>query len=215
MKRIFITLLGMSLLAGLQAKQWQQSAAPDAPANDLRPLEIGEELPAADMKMKNVSGKEISFNEVKKEKKGLLVMFSCNTCPYVIKSRARTKEMTAFASQNNIGVIIINSNEAQREEQDSYEAMRQYAKEQKYNVPYVMDEGSQMANLFGATRTPEVFLFDAENKLVYHGAMEDNPSSPKESKELYLKNAIERMSAGEMPEPSFTKSVGCTIKRKE
>ncbi len=201
MKKIFATLIGISLTAAVCAQ-------------DIRPLEIGSSLPAADVLMSDVMGKEVNFEEVKKEN-GLLVMFSCNTCPYVIKAQQRTKDIIAFAEKQNIGMIIINSNEAQREEQDSREAMINYAKAQKYTVPYVVDEGAQIADIFGATRTPEVFLFNSDGVLMYHGAMEDNPASPKESKEFFLKNAIEKMLSGQKPDPAFTKSVGCSIKRPE
>ena len=202
MKKLFSTLLGISLLSV-------------AYAQDITPLEIGSNMPASDIMMKDVNGKEVSVKGARKDN-GLLVMFSCNTCPYVVKSQERTKEMLAFAQKNKIGVIIINSNEAQREEADSYEAMRQYATEHGYDdVPYVLDEGSQVADKFGATRTPEVFLFNPEGELMYHGAMEDNPSSPKESKEFYLKNAMYKMVSGEKPDPSETKSIGCSIKRKK
>ena len=201
MKKLFSTLLGISLLSV-------------AYAQDITPLEIGSNMPASDIMMKDVNGKEVSVKGARKDN-GLLVMFSCNTCPYVVKSQERTKEMLAFAQKNKIGVIIINSNEAQREEADSYDAMRNYAKEQRYNTPYVVDENSKVADLFGATRTPEVFLFNPKGELMYHGAMEDNPSSPKESKEFYLKNAMYKMVSGEKPDPSETKSIGCTIKRKK
>ena len=202
MKKLFSTLLGISLLSV-------------AYAQDIKPLEIGSKMPASEVIMKDVNGKEISLEKVKKDK-GLLVMFSCNTCPYVVKSQARTKEIIGYAAKSNIGIVIINSNEAQREEADSYEAMRQYATEHGYDdVPYVLDEGSQVADKFGATRTPEVFLFNPEGELMYHGAMEDNPSSPKESKEFYLKNAMYKMVSGEKPDPSETKSIGCSIKRKK
>jgi hypothetical protein len=110
-------------------------------------------------------------------------------------------------------MVILNSNQAYREKDDSYSAMKAYGKEQGYTVPYVLDEGSTLADAFGATRTPEVFLFDKNGKLVYKGAMEDNPSSPAESKEMYLKDAIMKMQSGLAPDPSTTKSVGCSIKR--
>src|SRR5215212_4114999 len=76
-------------------------------------LPIGSEMPKADVKMKDISGKEISLQDAKK-KNGLLVMFSCNTCPYVIKNQERTKEICKYALENNVGVILVNSNEAQR-----------------------------------------------------------------------------------------------------
>src|SRR5215208_1382450 len=96
------------------------------PVND---LPIGADMPKSDVKMKDVTGKEVSLKDATK-KNGLLVMFSCNTCPYVIKNQQRTKEICKFALENNIGVILINSNEAQRGDDDSFEAMKQYAKNQ-------------------------------------------------------------------------------------
>jgi len=201
MKKIITLLAAVSM----SAAAWAQ---------DIASLEIGSDLPERSLKMKAVQGKEVSIEEVMK-KNGVMVMFSCNTCPFVVKSQKRTKEMLEYAEKNNIGVIIINSNEAQRNETDSYDAMKTYAAKQDYKAPYVVDENSKMANLFGATRTPEVFLFNADGILMYHGAMEDNPASPSESKEFYLKDAITKMVNGEKPEPAFTKSIGCTIKRKE
>ena len=91
--------------------------------------------------------------------------------------------------------------------------MARYAKEQDYKAPYVVDAGSKLADAFGATRTPEVFLFDGNGTLMYKGAMEDNPASPSESTQIFLKDAIEQVSIGIMPDPGSTKSIGCGIKR--
>lgn len=175
-------------------------------------LEINAAIPMGDVAMKSTNKNEVTLNNAKTHN-GLLVMFSCNTCPYVIKSQARTKEVMAYAKQKGIGMVIVNSNEAQRDEEDSYNAMVKYAKAQGYNVPYVLDEKSKLADAFGATRTPEVYLFDGNGKLMYKGAMEDNPANPAESKEMFLKNAIDKMTMGIMPDPGSTRSVGCSIKR--
>ncbi len=175
-------------------------------------LEIGKEIPMAGMKMTTADGKTISLEDSKMEN-GLLVMFSCNTCPYVVKSEQRTQEIMRFAKTHEIGMVILNSNEDYRDEQDSPSAMRNYAKKQGYNVPYLMDEKSTVADAFGATRTPEVFLFNSKGILVYKGAMEDNPTNPAESKSLFLKAAMENMIAGKEINPTATKSIGCSIKR--
>lgn len=180
--------------------------------NNIKSIEIGSEIPMASTAMKSTDGKTITLDKAKTTN-GLLVMFSCNTCPYVIKSEARTKEMMEYAKSKNIGMVIINSNEAKRGDEDSDKAMAKYAKKMGYKVPYVIDEKSAVADAFGATRTPEVFLFDGNGKLMYKGAMEDNPTTPNESKELYLKAAIDKMMAGQVPDPASTKSIGCTIKR--
>ncbi len=175
-------------------------------------LEIGSDVPMAKTKMESANGDAVTMDMVKRQN-GLLVMFSCNTCPYVIKSQARTIEMMDYAKANDIGMIIINSNEARRKDDDSYKKMRKYAKEQGYTVPYVVDKNSFVADAFGATRTPEVFLFDKNGKLVYKGAMEDRPASPNESEEMFLKDAIDNMVSGNVIDPNHTKSIGCTIKR--
>lgn len=180
--------------------------------NNIKSIEIGSEIPMANQAMKSADGKTITLEKAKTNE-GLLVMFSCNTCPYVIKSEARTKEMMAYATEKKIGMVIINSNEAKRSEEDSDKEMAKYAKKMGYKVPYVVDEKSAVADAFGATRTPEVFLFDGNGKLMYKGAMEDNPSSPAESKNMFLKDAIDKITMGQVPDPNSTKSIGCTIKR--
>ena len=95
-------------------------------------LPIGSTLPKATVPMKDISGKEVTLKDAKKAN-GLLVMFSCNTCPYVIKNQQRTKEIAVFTEKNNIGIILVNSNEAQRGDDDSFEAMKQYAKQQGFS----------------------------------------------------------------------------------
>jgi peroxiredoxin len=174
-------------------------------------LAIGSEIPMATQKMRSTDGKEVSLKGANKN--GLIVMFSCNTCPYVIKSQERTKEVMAFAKEKGVGMVILNSNQGRRDKDDSFEEMKKYAKEQGYTVPYLVDEKSMLADAFGANRTPEIFLFDKAGKLVYKGAMEDSPATPERSKEMYLKDAILKMQAGLAPEPAVTKSIGCSIKR--
>jgi thioredoxin-related protein len=176
------------------------------------PIEIGSSIPLSSVKLKDVSGKEVSIEAAKKAN-GVLVMFSCNTCPYVIKNQARTKSIAEYALQNNVGVILVNSNEATRKDDDSFEEMQAYAKEQGYKWYYAVDKNSQLADAFGATRTPEVFLFSKEGKLVYKGAIDDNPSEPGNVKREHLKFAIEEQSKGKDISVKSSRSVGCTIKR--
>ena len=175
-------------------------------------LPIGSEMPKADVKMKDISGKEISLQDAKK-KNGLLVMFSCNTCPYVIKNQERTKEICKYATDNNIGVVLVNSNEAQRGSDDSYTAMKEYAQSQGYKWYYVVDQNSSLADAFGANRTPENFLFDKNGKLVYHGAIDDNPTDASSVSRKHLKEAIGEMVNGKDIAVKTSRSVGCSIKR--
>lgn len=176
-------------------------------------LEVGARLPKADIKMKDVSGKEVSLNDAKKTN-GLLVMFSCNTCPYVARNQARTREICQYALKNNIGVILINSNEAERNGGDSYEAMQRYAKGQSYSWYYVVDKNNAVADAFSADRTPECYLFDKNAVLVYKGAIDDNPGNEAGVKQQYLLNAINAAVAGKKVDITSTASVGCGIKRK-
>ena len=177
------------------------------------PLQIGSPMPKPDLKLKDISGKEIAMKEAKKEK-GLLVMFSCNTCPYVIKNQQRTIAISEYALKMNVGVIILNSNEALRADEDSYDAMKDYAKTQNYKWNYVVDKNNEVADAFGANRTPECFLFDNNLKLVYHGAIDDNPSNADAVVKEHLKNAIDELKAGKDITVKESRSVGCTIKRK-
>jgi thioredoxin-related protein len=175
-------------------------------------LAIGSPLPKTDVKLIDVSGKEISLGEAKKEN-GLLVMFTCNTCPYVIRNQSRTKEVCQFAGDKNIGVILLNSNEGDRDNGNSLADMESYARQQGYNWYYALDKGSQLADAFGASRTPECFLFDKNGKLVYHGAIDDSPGNSSTVKRQHLKEAIGEMLAGKDISVKETRSVGCSIKK--
>ena len=176
------------------------------------PLPIGANMPNPDLKMKDVSGKEISLNSAKK-KNGLLVMFSCNTCPYVIKNQSRTIEVSKHAFANDIGLAILNPNEAYRGNEDSFEAMKEYAAGQKYEWFYLVDQNHVMADAFGANRTPECFLFDKDGKLVYHGAIDDNPNDASAVNRKHLTEAINELKSGKEIAVKESRSVGCTIKR--
>lgn len=201
MKKTFLSLV---LLAGSIAAFAQ---------NNIESIGLGSHIPLADRKMKSVGKESMVALKQSTTKNGLLVMFSCNTCPYVIKAEVRTSEMMKYVAEKGIGMVIVNSNEAYRAKEDAPDEMAKYAKAQRYTVPYIIDENSVLADAFGATRTPEVFLFDGGGKLVYKGAMEDNPSSPAESTQMYLKSAIDNMLSGDTIDPNSTKSIGCSIKR--
>jgi peroxiredoxin len=176
-------------------------------------LAIGNDLPKADVTLKDVSGSDITLKSAMKPK-GLLVMFTCNTCPYVVKNQARTKEICSYAQANGLGVVLLNSNEAQRTSDDSFAEMQAYAKAQGYAWYYAMDPSSQIADAFGANRTPECYLFDKDGKLEYHGAIDDSPSDASAVKRNHLKVAIEEMNGGKDISVKTSRSVGCSIKRK-
>jgi thioredoxin-related protein len=179
----------------------------------LEPLPIGSSLPNPEYKMKDIHGKEVSLKDAM-NKNGLLVMFSCNTCPVVKGYQTRINETSVYAMDKNIGVILLNPNEAYRNNGDSFEDMKAYADKNKFSWYYVLDENSKMADIFGANRTPECFLFDKDGKLVYHGAIDDNSGNPQGVTRKHLTIAIDEMLSGKEISMKQTRSVGCTIKRK-
>ena len=175
-------------------------------------LPIGAAIPKADTRIKDVSGKDLSLQQVKQEN-GLLVMFSCNTCPYVIMNQSRTKEVCGYAGNRRIGVILLNANQGDREGSNSLSEMQAYAKAQAYQWYYAVDHNSVLADAFGASRTPECYLFDKNGKLVYHGAIDDSPGDPEQVKKHHLQNAIDEMVSGKEVSVKETRSVGCSIRR--
>jgi peroxiredoxin len=177
-------------------------------------LPIGSDIPDPELKLKDVSGGDVTLKGLLK-KNGLLVMFSCNTCPFVIKNQERTLRVAKLAAANDMGVVLINSNEAKRNGKESYTAMQAYAKQQAYTFNYVIDTDSKMADAFDADRTPECFLFNKEGKLVYHGAIDNNPGNAGAVTRNHLDIAMEELAAGKDIAVKETRSVGCGIKRKD
>lgn len=174
-------------------------------------LKIGDKVVNTKQVLKDVTGYELQLKTVAKEN-GLLVLFSCNTCPYVIAWEDRYNEISKYCEDNEIGLIVVNSNEAKRDDADSYESMQKKAKQMGYKFYYALDVNHELADAFGATKTPDVFLFNSDLELAYKGAIDDSKEiADVETK--YLGNAMANMLAGKPIDPSATKSIGCTIKR--
>ena len=183
-------------------------------------LEIGATIPSPEKAMLNIDDKEYSFNDLKKEN-GLLVIFSCNTCPFVIGNGSKSEgwenrypELGDISKDLNIGMVLINSNAAKRDDGDSFADMQNHYEQKGYNSYYVIDPNSEIADAFGALTTPHVYLFDNNMKLVYRGAIDDNVKKRSEVKEYYLQDALNNMAAGNSIEPQTTRQLGCSIKRK-
>lgn len=205
MKKIILTVTLLAT-AGLFTTAFRQPA-------ETKAIEIGDAIPQADLKMKNaVNDKDISLAGSKGEK-GLLVMFSCNTCPFVVASEKRIKASAEQAVKAGFGVVIVNSNEAKRGDDDSPASMKKYAKKQGFKWAYAIDANSTLADAFGANRTPECYLFDKSGKLVYHGGIDDSPKDEKAVTATYLADAIRSVEKGEEVAVKTSRSIGCTIKR--
>ncbi len=181
-------------------------------------LTLGADLPGATVKMKDVSGKELSLKDAAGAN-GLVVIFSCNTSPFVVGSEGsegwegRYRELAAYAKRMGIGVAFVNSNEAKRNDGDSFEDMQKRYKEKNLDGYYLLDKDHVVADAFGARTTPHVFLFDKSMKLAYKGAIDDNVAKAAEVKEHWLKRAMAAVSAGETVDPATTRNTGCSIKR--
>ena len=176
-------------------------------------LAIGDKTVLSEAKMDDVSGVKISLADVKQEN-GLLVLFSSNTCPFVLQWEDRYNEVKAWADKNNVGMVVLNSNHTKRDGDDSFDAMKKHAKEKGYNFYYALDDHSVIANAFGGQTTPHAFLFNTKMELVYKGAIDDSYKSAKEVKQPYLKDAITSIASGRKIAVAETKPVGCSIKRK-
>lgn len=174
---------------------------------------LGDAAVYTDVKMLDISGEKISLEDVKKEN-GVLVLFSCNSCPFVLKWEDRFPDVKAWADKNDVGMVVVNSNHQKRDGADSYDEMKKHASEKGYNFYYALDENSLLANAFGGQTTPHAFLFDSKMELVYKGAIDDSYKSADDVKQAYLKDAISNLGHGEKVAVAETKPVGCSIKRK-
>jgi len=176
-------------------------------------LEIGSTMPLKDLELADISGKNITLATAKGDA-GTLVVFSCNTCPWVIRWEDRYVSLANTYAQKGIGMIAVNSNAARFGGEDSLEEMLEHAKNNGYNFPYAQDPESELASAFGATKTPHIYLFNGDDKLVYRGAIDDNAKNAKKVDVPFLANAIDALLAGNPINPQTTKALGCSIKFK-
>ncbi len=174
-------------------------------------LEIGTDMPMTEIEMKNVDGNMVSLSDVTGDK-GTLIIFTCNHCPYVKAWEERSVKAGNKAMKAGFGVIALNSNDPSEYKDDGYENNQKRSTNSGMMYPYVVDDGSQLAKAFGATRTPEFFLFNADGKLEYHGALDDNAQDADDVSAHYLQDAIDAQLRGQTISVPTTKSVGCSIK---
>jgi peroxiredoxin len=160
-----------------------------------------------------VDGKNHSFAEYS-GKNALAIIFSCNHCPYVRAWEDRMVQIQADYDVKGVQLIAINANDASKYPDDSFEKMKERAREKHFNFPYLHDESQQVARAYGAERTPEVFLFDKAGTLRYHGVIDDNYDDPTGVKVKFLRDALDAILGGKAPITTETKPVGCTIKWK-
>jgi peroxiredoxin len=141
----------------------------------------------------------------------LALVQSCNHCPYVQAWEGRMIELQREFGPRGFTLVAISSNDTVSHPEDSFEAMRDRAAAQGFNFDYLYDESQEVARALGSQRTPEVFLFDRDRRLVYHGAIDDSRDE-RSVTQRYLRDAVEAVLAGEEPEVRETPPVGCTVK---
>ena len=205
MKKLLLILLSLPLLTIAQyGKKTEKS--------QFKTIEINSEMPNIDDKLQSVNGYSYSLGSIS-EKNGVIVIFTSNTCPFVIKWEDRYTIVEELAKKNNLGLAYINSNYKKRDGDDSFEKMKEHAKKYNYRASYLLDTESKLANSFGAKTTPHIFMFNREHQLVYKGAIDDNYEDINKVKEFYLKEAMEQLANGKKIKVSETDPVGCSIKR--
>lgn len=179
-------------------------------------LKVGDIAP--DFSLKNVDGKMYSLKDIKdaagNAPKGYIVTFTCNTCPYAQANEDRLIELHHKMAAKGYPVVAIQPNDPTLSGGDSFEAMKKNAQEKGFPFVYLFDEGQEIFPKYGAGKTPEIYLLDAGLKLHYTGAIDDNAQDASAVKVKYVENAIAALEKGQVPQPSFTRAIGCGIKSK-
>ena len=160
-----------------------------------------------------VDGKTYSLADISAGKKATVVVFTCNHCPYVLAWTDRLLAVAKDYAGQDVAFAGINANDPNKYPVDSFEGMQKFAQEHNLPYPYLHDEMQEVATAYGAERTPEVFVFDADLKLRYHGAPDDNYDETLATVP-YLRDALDAVLAGQEPVVAETPPVGCTIKWK-
>jgi len=174
-------------------------------------LQIGQSAP--DFKLPGVDGKQYSLANFK-DAKLLVIVFSCNHCPYVVGSEQRMIKFANDYAGRGVKMAAINSNETEHHPNDSFDHMVTRAKEKNFPFAYLRDESQDIARAYGALRTPHFYVFDAQRKLRYTGRMDDNPKLESAAKTHELRDAVDAILAGKKPPIEQTNPLGCNVKWK-
>lgn len=169
---------------------------------------------ATDFKLLNVDGKMISMSELD-EAKGVILIFTCNHCPYSKLYEDRIIALDRKFKFNGYPVVAVNPNDSIRQPEDSYSKMQVRAKEKGFTFPYLLDADQSIARAYGAAYTPHVFLLEKEGDdfiVKYIGAIDDNAKNPEAVEERFVENAIQDLFKGNDPTVNYAKGIGCSIK---
>jgi len=175
------------------------------------PLAVGDEAP--DFSLPGVDGRNYSLADFA-DKPALVVIWSCNHCPYVVAYEDRMVHIQRDYADKGVQLVAINSNDERRYPEDDLDHMVKRARSKGFNFPYLRDESQEAAQAYGPSVTPEVFLFDSDRRLVYHGRIDDNPDNPSAVKKHDLRQALDQLLAGKPIAATMTTPVGCSVKWK-
>lgn len=174
-------------------------------------LPVGTKAP--NFYLPHVDGAMIGLDDFK-DKEGLLVIFMCNHCPYVIHVAEEVKNLTDEYMERGIGVVGINSNDVKNYPDDSPEKMKEEVNKRGYHFPYLFDGTQQVARSYDAACTPDFYLFDKNLKLVYRGRLDETRPGGAKPHGGDLRKALDQMLAGEAVSVKQLPSMGCNIKWK-
>jgi peroxiredoxin len=166
--------------------------------------------PAPDFQLLGTDNREHSLADYD-DAELLVLIQSCNHCPYVLAWEGRMVALQSEYSGRGVRFVAVNSNDAERYPEDSFEQMVTHASQQRFNFDYLHDPSQAVARALGAERTPEVFLFDRKRRLVYHGALDDSRDETA-VRTRYLGDALDAALAGKTPPVADTPPSGCTVK---
>lgn len=170
-----------------------------------------------DFKLKNVDGKLVSLAD-KKDVKGYIIAFTCNTCPVAKAYESRIVALNEQFAAKGYPVVAIQANDAERSPGDSYSAMQERSKTKGYAFPYLYDESQAVARAFGATNTPHMFVVKKEGsqyRVAYIGAIDNNQRDASAADKKYVEAAVNELLAGKPVTTPSARAVGCGIKWKE
>jgi glutathione peroxidase-family protein len=177
--------------------------------------EVGDVV--GDFNLKNVDGNLVSLSDYK-EAKGFIIVFDCNSCPVSKLYNKRIIALHKKYSSSGFPVVAINANDAEKSPEDSYEQMVKEAKEKEYEFAYLYDQSQEIAQVFGATNTPQAFILvkkDAALKVAYIGAIDNNARDGSKADKKYVENVIEALLKNQPFSVTKTKAIGCGIRWKD
>jgi peroxiredoxin len=175
-------------------------------------LPLGTQAPY--FELPDTNGKTVSLNDFKGSK-ALLVMFICNHCPYVKHIKEHLARLVTEYQQKGVGAVAINSNDVATYPDDRPEVMAREVKQFCYTFPYLYDESQEIATAYHAACTPDLFVFDADHRLVYRGQFDGSrPGNDLPVTGRDLREALDAVLAGGKPSEDQKPSMGCNIKWK-